>query len=260
MICRNAAPGQATASSCTQHLPPGQAAASSCTQHLRPRPGSSLIWRRYGGGVGNRGRWADRFAISEQRQSMERHFQRSRELFRTDRGRPCPREWEDPQAKRCGGMERSGSLCGRGYRSAEAAAAASGSSCELANPAQVCQSASQTGVLFSARCGLLPAGAPMCRLPARALMGSNRRGADEQVASRGPMGSDGRSTNEVLLTGAPGRRAIGKQLGAKEATASKGRTCWQGNTLRARVAPAGKGRRCWQRCQLGTLLPGAQTK
>ena len=44
---------------------------------------------------------------------MERHFPRSRELFRTDRGRPCPREWEDPQAKRCGGMERSGSLCGR---------------------------------------------------------------------------------------------------------------------------------------------------
>ena len=51
-------------------------------------------------------------------QSMERHFQRSRELFRTDRGRPCPREWKDPQAKRCGRMERSGSLCGRGYRSA----------------------------------------------------------------------------------------------------------------------------------------------
>ena len=46
-------------------------------------------------------------------QSLERHFQRSRELFRTDRGRPCPREWEDPQAKRGGGMERSGSLCGR---------------------------------------------------------------------------------------------------------------------------------------------------
>ena len=51
-------------------------------------------------------------------QSRERHFQRSRELFRTDRGRPCPREWKDPQAKRCGRMERSGSLCGRGYRSA----------------------------------------------------------------------------------------------------------------------------------------------
>ena len=30
-------------------------------------------------------------------------------------------------------------------------AAASGSSCELANPAQMCQIASQTGVLFSAR-------------------------------------------------------------------------------------------------------------
>ena len=83
--------------------------------HLTPtrRPGCSLIRRRYAGGVGNRCRWAERFAMSEQRQSMERHFQRSRELFRTDRGRPCPREWEDPQAKRCGGMERSGSLCGR---------------------------------------------------------------------------------------------------------------------------------------------------
>ena len=110
MICRNAAPGQATA--------------SSCTQHLRPRPGDSLIRRRYGGGVSNRCRWADRFAMSEQQQSCghmqsrERHFQRSRELFRTDRGRPCPREWKDPQAKRCGRMERSGSLCGRGYRSA----------------------------------------------------------------------------------------------------------------------------------------------
>ena len=43
----------------------------------------------------------------------------------------------------------------------------------------------------------------MCRLPARALMGSNRRGADEQVASRGPMGSNRRSTDEVLLAGAP---------------------------------------------------------
>ena len=77
------------------------------------------------------------------------------------------------------------------------------------------------------------------------------RGTDEQVASRGPMGSDGRSTNEVLLTGAPGRRAIGKQLGAKEATASKGRTCWQGNTLRARVATANKGSTCRQ----GNTLP-----
>ena len=27
-----------------------------------PQPGNSLIWRRYGGGVGNRCRWADRFA------------------------------------------------------------------------------------------------------------------------------------------------------------------------------------------------------
>ena len=39
-----------------------QVAALSGTQHLRPWPGDSLIWRRYGGGVGNRCRWADRFA------------------------------------------------------------------------------------------------------------------------------------------------------------------------------------------------------
>ena len=35
-------------------------------QELRTRPGGSLIWRRYGGGVGNRCRWVERFAMSEQ--------------------------------------------------------------------------------------------------------------------------------------------------------------------------------------------------
>ena len=115
---------QPAAAFAIQRLRPWLATASSSTRYLRPRPCDSLIRRRYGGGVGNRCRWADRFAMSEQQQScghmqsMERHFQRSRELFRTDRGRPCLREWKDPQAKRCGRMERSGSLCGRGYRSA----------------------------------------------------------------------------------------------------------------------------------------------
>ena len=37
-------------------------------------PGDSLIGRRYGGGVGNRCRWADRFAMSEQRQFSEQAF------------------------------------------------------------------------------------------------------------------------------------------------------------------------------------------
>ena len=74
------------------------------------------------------------------------------------------------------------------------------------------------------------AGAPMCRLPARALMGSNRRGADMQVANRGPMGSNSRSTNEVLLAGAPWRRAIGKQLRTRIAPASKEKHCWQEST------------------------------
>ena len=91
---------------------------------------------------------------------MERHFQRSRELFRTDRGRPCPREWEGPasEALREGWSE--AEVCAeklplRGDSALSALegapAAASGSSCELANPAQVRQIASQTGVLFSAR-------------------------------------------------------------------------------------------------------------
>ena len=38
------------------------------------------------------------------------------------------------------------------------------------------------------------------------------RGTDVQVATRGPMGSNRRGTDEVLMTGAPERRAIGKQL------------------------------------------------
>ena len=37
-----------------------------------------------------------------------------------------------PQAKRCGGMERSGSLCGRGCRAAEADVAPSGRACRSA--------------------------------------------------------------------------------------------------------------------------------
>ena len=95
---------------------------------LRPWPSSSLIqhptpahparqqphlaeirrWRRQSGQMGQQ-----ICVCLSTGNSVNRHFQRSRELFRTDRGRPCPREWEDPQAKRGGGMERSGSLCGR---------------------------------------------------------------------------------------------------------------------------------------------------
>ena len=70
-------------------------------------------------------------------------------------GAHAPREWEGARKRSAaGGMERSGSLCGklplRGGPCMEDNAAASGSSCELANPAQVRQIASQTGVLFSA--------------------------------------------------------------------------------------------------------------
>ena len=73
--------GQPTTPFATQHLHHDRATASSSTRDLRPRPcaslithripesrpGGSLIWRRYGGGVGNRCRWAERFAMSEQR-------------------------------------------------------------------------------------------------------------------------------------------------------------------------------------------------
>ena len=70
-------------------------------------------------------------------------------------GDHAPREWEDPQAKRSGGMERSGSLCGRVAAPLETMygrqCGSIGELCELANPAQVHQITSQAGVLFSAR-------------------------------------------------------------------------------------------------------------
>ena len=49
---------------------------SSHIQHPTPtpRPGDSLIRRRYVGGVDNRCRWADRFAMSEQQQFREQAF------------------------------------------------------------------------------------------------------------------------------------------------------------------------------------------
>ena len=76
------------------------------------RPGGSLIRRRCGGGVGNRCRWAERFALSEQRPYVAAMGIDAYMLI--DAGKSACR------------------------------------SCELANPAQVCQIASQTGVLFSA--------------------------------------------------------------------------------------------------------------
>ena len=146
---------QTAAAFAIQRLRPWLATASSSTRYLRPRPGSSLIGRRYGGGVGNRCRWAERFAMSEQIQSMERHFQRSRELFRTDRGRPCPVNGRHRKRSAAGGWSEA-EVCAeewplRGRPCMEDNAAAAGSSCELANPAQVRQIASQTEVLFSAR-------------------------------------------------------------------------------------------------------------
>ena len=73
------------------------------------------------------------------------------------------------------------------------------------------------------------------------------RGTDEQVATRGPMGSNSRSTDEVLLTGAPEQRTMGKQLRPKEEPAGKGSNSRQRKHLLtrkhllARKRTAGKG-------------------
>ena len=55
----------------------------------------------------------------------------------------------------------------------------------------------------------------------RGANGSDSRGTHVQVAARALMGSNRRGTNEVLLAGAPGRRAIGKQLRTKKAPAGR---------------------------------------
>ena len=120
-----------------------------------PRPGDSLIWRRYGGGVGNRCRWADRFAMPEQQQFRE-------QAFPAESGTLPHRPWATmplvngrTRKRSAAGGWSEAEVCAeelplRGRPCMEDNAAASGSSCELANPAQVRQIASQTGVLFSA--------------------------------------------------------------------------------------------------------------
>ena len=114
MNCRNGEQGHASALSCTQHphpQPNGSNLLHLIPAHLaRRQPHSAEIrrwrrqsvqmglkicvclsrcnpWRKISSGVGN-----------SSAQTVGDH---------------APREWEDPQAKRSGGMERSGSLCGR---------------------------------------------------------------------------------------------------------------------------------------------------
>ena len=50
------------AGQCAPEVPRTRIRARGDLQERRTRPGSSLIRQRYGGGVGNRCRWADRFA------------------------------------------------------------------------------------------------------------------------------------------------------------------------------------------------------
>ena len=228
--------GQPAAAFAIRHLHAGQAAAIPSTKHLHlekrqpypapktcTRPGDSLIRRRYGGGVGDRGRWAERFAMSEQQQScghiqsMERHFQRSRELFRTDRGRPCPREWKDPQAKRCGRMERSGSLCGRGYRSAEAAA---------------------REMLRGSRCGSigkqLPVEVPMRRAIGKQLQARKHFQAGKAQGSIGKMLRAGKPQGIIgkPLRAGKAQGIIGKRLQAGKAQGSIGKRLQAGKKQR----------------------------
>ena len=97
---------------------------------------------------------------------MSEQQQFSEQAFPAESGTLPHRPWtpmslvngRGPQAERCGrdgakrkSVRKSCRSAGDSARSAlqGAAAAASGSSCELANPAQVRQIASQTGVLFS---------------------------------------------------------------------------------------------------------------
>ena len=105
-----------TQPSCSRirHPTPAHRPSDSLITHpaAAPRPGGSLIRRRCGGGVGNRCRWAERFALSEQRPYVAAMGIDAYMLI--DAGKSACR------------------------------------SCELANPAQVCQIASQTGVLLSA--------------------------------------------------------------------------------------------------------------
>ena len=114
--------GQPAASFATQHLRPWLETALSSTQHPYPQPngsnllhlipaswpGDSLIRRRYRGGVAIGADGPKDLRLSEQMQSMEKDFQRSRELFRTDRGRPCPSRMGGPasEAKRGDGAKR----------------------------------------------------------------------------------------------------------------------------------------------------------
>ena len=96
--------GQPAASFATQHLRPWLETASFSTQHLKPGQARALLpigYLRPGQATASSGGDTEvAYAIgadgpkdlrlSEQMQSMEKDFQRSRELFRTDRGRPCP--------------------------------------------------------------------------------------------------------------------------------------------------------------------------
>ena len=85
-------------------------------------------------------------------------------------------------------------------------------SCELANPAQMCQIASQAGVLFSAGCGLLLAGAPWwlscCWLEDTTEPDAAGRGTVVDLLAEAPWrrcwqghhgGSVGQGAKEVLL-------------------------------------------------------------
>ena len=119
--------GQPAASFTTQHLRPWLETASSGTQHPYPQPnGSNLRHPIPVHPAGQQPHLAEIRRWRRQSVQMGREicFVRAdaihRETFPAESGTlphrpwtPMSREWEAPQAKRGGGMERSGSLCGR---------------------------------------------------------------------------------------------------------------------------------------------------
>ena len=114
MNCRNGEQGHASALSCTQHphpQPNGSNLRHPIPAHparLQPHSAEIRRWRRQPVQMGRK------ICVCLSRCNPWRKiYSGVGNSSAQTVGDHAPREWEDPQAKRSGGMERSGSLCGR---------------------------------------------------------------------------------------------------------------------------------------------------